>query len=202
MTVRTSTTDAGFTLIEALVVLALAALAFALVPGTIRVGHQALRAAAQSEQLHSDRQATASLTRHLSGARPLRVTGADGVSKLAFEGAPDRVRFVTEFAAGPSGGGLYLVDVGVDPGTANLTISHQPYPIGRDAPPDAGRAVLVRAKAMSLRYFGYDPISGAGAWRNTWDSTDRLPALIEIVITPPGEAGRINPVLVTLPLGR
>ncbi len=127
--------DAGFTLIEALVVLTITALAIALVPATVSLGQRALQVAANLEHTTSDHRAREALTARIEAARPIFQTDAAGLSTLVFEGRPDRMRFVSEFSDGPAGGGLYVADLGLDPSNSTLVLSLTPYPTRANATP-------------------------------------------------------------------
>ena len=81
--------DAGFTLIEALVVLTITALAIALVPATVSLlGQRALQVAANLEHTTSDHQAREALTARIEAARPIFQTDAAGLSTFVLKVVP------------------------------------------------------------------------------------------------------------------
>jgi prepilin-type N-terminal cleavage/methylation domain-containing protein len=168
---------AGFTLIEVLVVLTIGALALALVPGAVGLGKRALERAAGLEQTMSDRRALGVVTGRLGAARPIFTTGEDGLAKIVFDGSGDRVSFVAEYADGPAGGGFYVANLAYSADTGGLVFSLAPFP----ANVGGGRqVVLMPAKGLSLRYFGFDRERGNRIWQPMWAAADRLPDLVEI----------------------
>jgi prepilin-type N-terminal cleavage/methylation domain-containing protein len=173
--------DAGFTLIEALVVLTITALAIALVPATVSLGQRALQVAANLEYTTSDHRAQGALTGRIEAARPIFQTDAAGLSTLVFEGRPDRMRFVTEFSDGPAGGGLYVADLGLDASNATLVLSLTPYPNRANAMPST-QTRLQPAALLSLRYFGLDAETGNRTWQSSWTAKNKLPDMIELSI--------------------
>jgi prepilin-type N-terminal cleavage/methylation domain-containing protein len=173
--------DAGFTLIEALVVLTITALAIALVPATVSLGQRALQVAANLEHTTSDHRAREALTARIEAARPIFQTDAAGLSTLVFEGRPDRMRFVSEFSDGPAGGGLYVADLGLDPSNSTLVLSLTPYPTRANATPSTVTR-LQPAALLSLRYFGPDAETGNRIWQSSWVATSQLPEMIELTI--------------------
>jgi prepilin-type N-terminal cleavage/methylation domain-containing protein len=173
--------DSGFTLIEALVVLTITALAIALVPATVSLGQRALQVAANLEHTTSDHRAREALTARIAAARPIFQTDAAGLSTLVFEGRPDRLRFVTEFSDGPAGGGLYVADLGLDASTSALVLSLTPYPTRANAMPST-QTQLQPAALLSLRYFGLDAGTRNRIWQSSWTGKNKLPDMIELSV--------------------
>ncbi len=186
-------TESGFTLVEVLVVLTIAVLAFALIPGTVRIGQRVMTVAADVEQSAAARRAMTVLERRIAAARPIYTSAEDGLARLMFSGTPERLRFVTALADGPQTGGLYLADVHLKTGKGNadtwLAMTLTPYPAGEGLA-NAGQGVsLMRARGLSLRYLGYDPQHNALAWRSDWTDRARLPEAVEMTV--PGMAPRL-----------
>jgi type II secretory pathway pseudopilin PulG len=192
--------EAGFTFIEALVVLTIAALAIALVPGAIGLGKRALETAAALERSVSDRRAMSAVTTRIAAARPTFQTGADGLATLVFEGRPDRLRFVTEFSDGPHGGGLYAAELAMAPDQSALVLSLTPYPLRQGETVPARRTVLMPAESLTLRYFGFDRETNDRRWQTSWATTDRLPELVELSAKPPGLEHTLMPEVVAVRL--
>jgi hypothetical protein len=184
--------DAGFTIIVALVVLTITALAIALVPATVSLGQRALQVAANLEHTTSDHRAREAFTARIAAARPIFQTDAAGLSTLVFEGLPNRMRFVTEFSDGPAGGGLYVADLGLDASNSTLMLSLTPYPTRANDMPSA-QTRLQPAASLSLRYFGLDAETGNRIWQSSWVATSKLPEMIELSIQ--RTADNANPTL-------
>lgn len=196
------TGDHGFTLIEALVVLTIAAMAIALVPATISLGKRALQVTAALEQATSNHRATTAVTDRIAAARPIYKTGADGLPALLFDGSPDRLRFVTEFADGPAGGGLYLADLNLDAASATLGLVLTPYPATAASTVASSLTVLQPAGTLSLRYFGFDAETGTRIWKSSWTGFDRLPEMIELSIRHPDTGTAAATSIIALRLAR
>jgi prepilin-type N-terminal cleavage/methylation domain-containing protein len=180
--------ESGFTLIEALVVLTIAAVAFALAPLAINLGRTSLSVAADLEQRASAQRALAALSDRIASAQPIFNTPASGLAELTFAGYPDRLRFVAEFADGPAGGGLYTVDLGLNPSTSKLVISLTPYGAGTDDTYTPHTIELLSTQVLSLRYFGQNPQTGRSEWQSEWTNAARLPDLVELSISTAGDA--------------
>ncbi|OYW53359.1 MAG: hypothetical protein B7Y80_08670 [Hyphomicrobium sp. 32-62-53] len=175
--------DSGFTLIEALVVLTIAAVAFSLAPLAINLGRTSLSVAAELEQRASAQRALAALSDRIASAQPIFRTPASGLAELTFTGYPDRLRFVAEFADGPAGGGLYTVDLSLNPSTSNLVISLTPYGAGLDDTYTPHITQLLPTQMLSLRYFGQKSRTGRSEWQSEWTQAARLPDLVELSIS-------------------
>lgn len=187
------TTESGFTLVEVLVVLTIAVLAFALIPGTVRIGQRVMTVAADVEQSAAARRAMTVLERRIAAARPIYTSAEDGLARLMFSGTPERLRFVTTLADGPQTGGLYLADVhlknGTDTADTWLTMTLTPYPAGEGVAVAGQSIALLRARNLSLRYLGVDAQRDALAWRTDWTDHARLPEAVEMTV--PGMAPRL-----------
>ena len=96
--------DAGFTVLELLVALALLALMLAAMPSALRLGARALSAAVDLERNAERRAAMDFIEQRLVQASPIYEHRADGRSRIAFRGAATAVTFVAPAASGSMGG--------------------------------------------------------------------------------------------------
>ncbi|ACA16110.1 general secretion pathway protein J [Methylobacterium sp. 4-46] len=186
---------AGFTLVEALTALAVAALIAVLLL-------QAVRAAGFLSRLGAGIAVEADLDvvrDHLRAAlaRP-RGRGADGRGP-SFLGEPGRL--VAILAASPAterGADMRMVLAGMPraDGRIDLVESRVPETAAEADPPE----VLVGgAAALRLHYFGVAPTEMQPRWLDAWTRRDRMPALVEIVLDfPPGDPRRWAPLVVPL----
>lgn len=165
------------------------------------LGQRALRVAADLEQTTSDDRALAAVTARIAAARPIFQTDPAGLSTLVFAGDPDRISFVTEFADGPAGGGLYLANFALDPSNSKLVLSLTPYPTRSKAVP-ARHIQLHPSQALSLRYFGLDADTGTRVWQSTWRNMNKLPEMIELSIRKTSDAPATATSIVALRLAR
>lgn len=177
--------EGGFTLIEMLAVLAIAALTFALVQGSFRFGQSALTAAAALERHTAEHRAIAAIESRIAAARPVFAAAPDGLSEIVFEGRPDSLRFIAEFDSAPRGGGLYLTDlIRMEQATGEgffLELRLKPYQDGQIESQDI-REPLLSTSSATFRYFG-DQGDGQGCtWMAAWQSTKAMPILVELLI--------------------
>jgi prepilin-type N-terminal cleavage/methylation domain-containing protein len=163
--------DGGYSLIELLISLTILALLLAMVPGTTAAA------------------AVSFVEQNLKSALPIYQSDSSGLPQLAFAGTENRLSFVADLPNGPSGGGLYLIDVGLRPDGESVAVHISPYRPNANASPDAsGLDAEVRDlggaySRIQFKYFG-SPSPGAPAqWQSTWHRSDRLPDLVDIVVT-------------------
>ncbi len=178
--------DAGYTLIELLISLTILALLLAMVPSTLRLGKRAWETPGGLEDAPAAA-AFAFAGQQLTSALAIYERDTNGLPHLVFEGTPERVSFVAELATGPSGGGLYRIDVGL-PGS---------QPTATSGP--ALRLALFRSDAkldklkaeerdlggtysnVTFKYFGSPAPDAPAQWQSTWPRADRLPDIIDMV---------------------
>jgi prepilin-type N-terminal cleavage/methylation domain-containing protein len=164
----------GFTLIELVVALTLAALAAALLFDGVRVATRTL------ERLESRRDeedlllAMRLLAQELERARRL-------------SGEADAMRFVAPAPARLDGGMVrFSVDTVSGPGGARLVLSY-----AREAAGGAPRSAAL-ARHLQLVRFEYlgEPVPGAGArWSERWEAKDGLPRSVRMALWPQGASG-------------
>lgn len=192
----------GFTLIEALVVLTIAAFAFAMAPLAISLGQKSLSVAGELERRVSTQRVVHAITDRIAAARPIFETRADGLAALAFDGTSDRVQFITEFAEGPAGGGLYRAELAFDSGSSRITLTLTPYINGNTSFATPTAIPLEPASGLAFRYFGPDPDTGARNWKSDWQNATRLPELIEVNLGPATLETASFPTVIALRLSR
>jgi general secretion pathway protein J len=179
--------DAGFSLIELIVSLALLAMILALLPGAFRTGKRGWETAAVLEQ-RAVADASVDFLRHrLAEAVPLFDRDESGRARLAFSGGPSQVNFVAIAPSGPDGGGLYRFGVttqpGAAPGSSALVLRMAPFrQQGLENPAPASEHVLMSGiGSLQLRYFGIPAEGGEAVWTDNWQREDRLPDLVELL---------------------
>ncbi len=195
--------DAGFTLIEIVVALALLALMIAMLPATLHMGRRAWETGDLIERREDLFAARSFLERTLGEAMPVYARLPSGGTGIAFRGDPASLEFVAPSSAGPAGGGLYryaLWSTRSQESPNALFLSANPFQVGPSAPPGAPAApetrILVRRlDAARLRYFGrVSRQQDAPQWTDTWDRNDALPDLVELSLV--GVDGQTPPPLV------
>lgn len=164
--------EAGFTLVEALVALALVGFVSLLLFEGMRFTQRAWQVRATSEADHT--QALAASAR----IRALLKAAVDPRLEQDFRGAPDRLSLLTVVQApGGPAAGVQRVTLFLDAGALRVRVV--PY----DAPEAEAGTVLTLAEGVRGLWFRY--LGGKGTWSETWDRSERLPRLVEIRFTQP-----------------
>lgn len=188
---RTRGAAGGFTLIEALVALALLALLAAVLQGALRDGARVWRAVeARSEAVETVAQVQGFLRARLAAAaaRPGEAGWPAG-----FEGTSQALSFSAPWPDAPPAGGLYRFRVSLGAGrggAAELRLdwaAEGPSRGGDVAGLAGGRALLEGVGAVRLRYFGApDPRGGPAVppgWSDAWEPQEGAPRLVAIEIS-------------------
>lgn len=185
-TLRQGIRDAGFSLIELIVSLALLAMILALFPGAFHTGKRGWESAARLEQ-QAAAEASADFLRHrIAEAALLYDKDESGRSHLAFSGGPQALSFVAPAPSGPFGGGLYRFAVAIAPdaatGASALVLRMTPFrrQDSSAALPASERSLAAGIGILRLRYFGVNTAGGEAAWSEAWLREDELPGLIEL----------------------
>lgn len=200
--------NAGFTLVEVLVSMALLALILALLPVALKLGSRAWSTSARLQHEQARAVAESYLAARLALAMPLQQRDAQGVSRIVFRGSPRSLTFVATSSGGPAGTGLFAYDLAVrsdGAGRESLWLAWRPYrPLasaladtGADTGVDAGAEAASSSRAgestvadrvlvpdladFGLRYFGLQ--NGARQWSDGWQRTDALPELVELSLS-------------------
>ncbi len=200
--------NAGFTLVEMLIVVTIAALTVALMPGSIDTGRRTLDAARHAEKIDATAEMLHSIAERISQARPVFQVAPSGLSRLVFEGEPDRLSFIADFVDGPAGGGPYRVELSRLPsepsGEAHLAVSLSPYTAGPTSGLLETRTLPLMRANFAFSYFGRDRETGTDVWQDSWKEFRTLPKLVGLAIRPAGQTARTSqatyPVSIVVPL--
>lgn len=182
--------DAGFTLVELLVSLTILALLLAMVPGTLRLGRRAWETPGQLDQASDELAALGFVQTHIKSAVPIFERDAQGVSRIAFSGAPLSVSFIVPLSGGPYGGGLYRIELG---SALRVSLYQGASTSGQSALPAEERPLGNLSGRLHFRYFGAVQFGQAPLWHDVWPRTDRLPDLVEIDALPGGKSLKAPP---------
>ena len=192
----------GFTLVEMLVAISVAALLVSLVYGAVRVGQRSASAVDRRiDQAEVMRIGWQYIHGAIVRARP--VADPDNPDdRTGFRGQSDALEFVADMPAYVGLGGLIrirLVPTRTETGEALLLTRerYDPKAEGRD---DAVQeAVLVEElERLQISYFGRREAGESPAWHSDWESPNTLPNLVRIDVDPSSQ--RAWPVLVARPM--
>ena len=190
----------GFTLIEVVLALSIAAAVLVIVFGGLRVG---LAAWSQGEvraaRIDHARGVLVLLERALDGAFPYRIVAPERrEASILFEGGPDQVTFATLAPPFPAGVSIAFTAVSLSSEAPGLTLRQQILPnalaLDRIAP------VLVdpETAAVRFRYLGEQP----GAWQDEWDMDreETIPRAVEITLVDRAGGGARASQVLTVPI--
>lgn len=190
---------AGFTLIELILALGIAAAVLVIVFGGLRVGLAAWsRGEERAATLDHARSVVVLLERALAGAFPYRASPEDNQpARMLFEGLPDRLTFVTLSPPIPVAAPVVFTVVSVAGDGPGLALRQQVLPnrlaLDRLVP------ILVDAETLALRfrYLGQQP----EVWQDEWDvgTEEILPRAVEITLVTGTGAHRAQQTL-TVPI--
>ncbi len=196
--------QAGFTLLELMVSLALVGLLTMVLTGGIRFGARVWEASRVQTEAASEIHAIRRFVRERAlAARPVRAMGDDAKSRAAgFSGDGAALALVTLMPAYVARGGLYHFEIAataMDDGMG-MAVKWWPYG-GAESGPGSGRRLLLEgARDIRLSYFGDGGETGAMAWHDDWRGRRDLPRLISIkVVFPPGDPRVWPELIVALP---
>jgi general secretion pathway protein J len=177
--------DAGFTLIEVLVALALSALVSVILMNGIRLSAFGLDRHTRQAELLDRRQSADAILRRALGSAALVSRAAGG----EFAGTPDRLEFLG--VAEDAGPGLYRISLAVDRGRADrpLILRRQLAASGGD--PRAASSILAdNVRIFRLAYFGTDDTNAEPSWHDRWESLSVLPLMVRLTLDRDGEMPR------------
>ena len=195
MTRRSCLGVRGFTLIEVVLALSIAAAVLVIVFGGLRVGLAAWgKGEARTARLDHARGVLVLLERALDGAFPYRFVPAERREpRILFDGRPDRVTFATLAPPFPGAVPIAFTAVSLSSEETGLALRQQALPnsLALDRLPP----VLVDGEtaAVRFRYLGEEP----GAWQEEWDMSreETIPRAVEITLAdragPRGAAAQV-----------
>ncbi len=188
------TGEAGFTLVEMVVALALLALITAVLAGSISGARRVLAMIERNNVANSVVAAQNYLRATFAQALPMAAEDTAEGRVPAFAGGPANVRFATTHVPRGQFEGVYRVEIGLEPSTArdrafDLVVTQTMI---RNAPSDGApspvlsrRSTLVpNIQRVSFSYFGVvGDAEDQFQWQTLWSKPDRLPRLVRIDVT-------------------
>lgn len=177
--------EAGYSLVELLIVLALLGLISLAIAGGISFGTRVWERAEQEVSGAERANGGHALLRTLLANVYPRKSGEAGAEQhVAFEGSRDHMTFLVAASAqlGETGIARIALTVERDAGAATLTLSSHAETGG-----DGDRKVTLLAGAKEVSFAYAEIVDGALNWSDVWQSRGTLPALIRVRANlPPG----------------
>ena len=195
----------GFTLIEVLLATVLLAAGLAIAFATLRAAMATAQRGEQLAQRSEHMRAVGGfLRRRIGGTRPVTfgVDQATGAIRR-FEGDASHMRFVADLPDYLGRGGPYLHELSIVDGNDGrrlevaftLVLGAETFPEAQPRPPE----LLADVQDARFRYRGLNADNRVGEWKERWETPDRLPLQVEVVIR--DASGRTWPTMViALPL--
>lgn len=193
--------DAGFTLLEVLVALALMGLLSAGLLGSFRFGQRAHDQAVEVQSRLSELRALRGfLDRALENAYPFDRAQSLGTQISALEGEAGRLAFTGPAGGGEWGAGWARYVLSVEPGANGLGELRAAWAVDRNGSVLPDRASEVRSEVLLTRiaslqwsYLDRGPASGEPPiWRETWRERAGLPAVIRLKLSLASEGRGLN----------
>jgi general secretion pathway protein J len=186
---RATDAEAGYTLLELLIALALLAVIASLLVKAITSARQALNVVDQRGTQASVPAVQSVLRRLLVEARASPDATGQADLNRAFIGETNKVGFVSSFVPQGQYGGLWRYEIALDAneGAAEsntLVLTQQLVrPTSQATGAPLRTVVINEVRALSLRYFGAEEEGSAPQWKDAWRHPYRLPNLVSVDVT-------------------
>jgi general secretion pathway protein J len=193
--------DAGFTLVEVLVVLALVGLLTSALFASLRFGlHAWERTTSRAVAIDRNLLVQDFLRRAVAAAYPAFVMDDLTHGHVDFAGTATSISFLgpTPLARGLGGRTRFLIALDQSGGANALTVVAQSELAPSQAVSTVRDVLLTNLDGVEFSYFGRGR-SGALEWRNTWISEPTLPQVVRLRVKYPAGDPRIWPELLISP---
>jgi general secretion pathway protein J len=178
--------EAGFTLVELLVGIALLSFVSLALFSALRFGITAwTRGNARAEQTEQVATAQNLLRRLITDAYPLFLSADPKRKRIAFEGAPNSLGLLapTPIALASGGQSQFVVSVSRQDRRIDLVLDAQAELAVREASPQSTRKALLRdLHSAEFSYFGRARGDKVEQWYTTWANEVGMPALVRLDI--------------------
>ncbi|MEA1832118.1 prepilin-type N-terminal cleavage/methylation domain-containing protein [Methylobacterium durans] len=191
--------EAGFSLVEVLVGLALVALLSSLLLQGVWTATRVARLLAAAERQEGVQAARAHVRHALEDA----VGAVSGDRHAVFAGRSDGVLLVTPAERLVETGGQMRVELAAMPGLRGLDLlERRGLDRGVSAEPAAPEPLLRGLAGLRLRYFGRRGPTPLATWGDAWTIPGRLPILVSVEVAfPAGDGRRWAPLFVPVAAG-
>ena len=204
--------EAGFTLLELLIGVAVLGLLMGMLFGGLRLAsHQVEWRTARLDRGSRVALVQAFMRRSLADARPLEIEGpragvAGPAVALAFDGTGEEIEFVGPAPESAESGGLQLIGLGLvrhgaAAGALSLRVRAYDAGAGGATAPLHETLVLEGVRQVQFAYFGVAAGDTAPRWHESWRELPYLPALVRLTLTLSG-GERVPDLVVALRLSQ
>jgi len=197
---RKAADEAGFTLVELLVALALFSLIMMLLFDNVRFGVQAWHhGSAHAEHVQQDLVAQDLLRRMIGNLYPMLVSDSGMEPRLDFEGSKEAIRFLADAPLVANGGGRFRFKIFVErqQDRADLVMNATPELANAEDSAMTRRTVLL--PDIDSTAFSYLDGAAGAPWQDDWTQRGELPRLIRIRVAFRAGEGRQWPELLIAP---
>jgi general secretion pathway protein J len=194
--------QAGFTLVETLVAIALLSLLTAALTASLRFGLDAwAKGTAHSDQLSRTLTVQGLLRRTLQEAYPYFVFNDPACQCVDFDGARDALMFLAyaPAALGGSGRSRFRLSVTRHEGLSDLVMTSQAELAAGGSPSSEEKTLLAGAASVEFSYFGRLRTESGAKWHDQWSRQTVLPQLLRIQVRFAEGDARRWPALVIAP---
>lgn len=194
--------QAGFTLIEVLLAIALVSIIMAMAYGGFRASVRATQSGeAVIEQTNRLRVVQQFVRRQLMLSRALVIEQFDNGDIVRFEGERDHVRFVSPMPGYLSYGGPYVQEFRLERGPDGLELIYyyamlNGYESGMLQETTDGRVLMENLGDGEFIFLDYDSETGETFWVDFWEEPDRLPLAVGVLLDLESERGLVWPDLI------
>ena len=177
--------QAGFTLVETLVAIALLSLLTVALSVSLRFGLDAwAKGSAHSDQLSRALTVEGLLRRVLEEAYPYFVFNDPACQCVDFDGTRDTLMFLAyaPAALGGSGRSRFRLSVTRHEGLSDLVVASQAELAAGSSPSSGEKTLLAGAAAVEFSYFGRSRTESSARWHDQWSRQIALPELLRIQV--------------------
>jgi general secretion pathway protein J len=176
---------AGFTLIEVVLALTIFALLGTILYGAFALSHSAV-AKSQASAARSQKQRSVAdlLGSYIRSAYPYRSSPQE--QSVFFEGASDRLAFVSAYSHGMGGRGMAKIYIAAEGGGSGETALHleeaTPVRLNDEGPTGESHRVILADRVEGMRIAYMDPEAETETWEERWDGNERrmLPRAVRL----------------------
>jgi len=179
--------EAGFTLVELLVALALFSLLTMLLFDNVRAGLHAWRHGSQyAEDLGRRSNVQDSVRRLVGNLYPMAVTDSAGVPRIEFEGSSEHIGFLGKAPSVVGEGGLFRYRLSVErqqDRTDLILSATQELSSAQETATPARTLLLPDIAQAEFAYFGNAPDERLAKWQDGWKLRADIPKLVRVRVS-------------------